>query len=433
MIEKNSSFISDFLRVGISQIFIIIFGLATSIITARYIGPEGNGIIAGLTVYPSLFMTIGSLGIRQSTTYFLGKGIFSEEEIKTAITQIWIMTTFFSLIVSFILMYYFSNSGTDIILVLLALLPIPFSLFNIYNSGIFLGKNDIKTFNKINWIPSLISLIGTIILIVLMQLDVKGAMTASTGGPLFMFFMLLFKNKFLAFFSFRYNWGIIKQMLSLGIIYATALFVINLNYRIDIILLDKLSSAHQLGIYSKGAGITQYLWQIPMLLSSVVFARSAVSTDDYVFSLKVAQLLRVSFVVVGIVSIGLFAFSEILIIGMYGDQFSDSIAVLNYLLPGVLILTIFKVMNMDLAGKGKPWLAIYAMLPSLLVNILLNFYLIPKYGAAGAAGSSSISYSIAAILFLIIYSRAVRLPIKEILSFSKKDFDPIFKLIPRLS
>lgn len=119
----KSSFIKDVLRVSISHGLMIIFGLTVSIITARYIGPEGNGIIAGLTVYPSLFMTIGSLGIRQSTTYFLGKGIFSEKQIKTAITQIWIMTTIISLIVCFVLIYYFSNSGSNLTLVFLLYYP----------------------------------------------------------------------------------------------------------------------------------------------------------------------------------------------------------------------------------------------------------------------------------------------------------------------
>src|SRR5690606_24856053 len=124
-------------------------------------------------VYPSLFMTVGSLGIRQSTTYFLGKNIFEEEKIKTAITQIWIITTIVSIFSCFLLMYYFSRSGSNLSLVLLALSPIPFSLFNTYNSGIFLGKDDIRTFNKINWIPSLLVLIATAILVVGMNLNVK--------------------------------------------------------------------------------------------------------------------------------------------------------------------------------------------------------------------------------------------------------------------
>jgi len=428
----NSSFIKDVLRVGMSQGLIITFGLTASIITGRWIGPEGNGIIAGLAVYPSLFMTIGSLGVRQSTTYFLGKGIFSEEQIKKAITQIWVFTTVVSLVVCFVLMHYFSNSGSNLILVILALLPIPFSLFNTYNSGIFLGKNDIKTFNRINWIPSLIVLLGTVLFVMFLRWEVKGAMLASVGGSIFMFVVLLFKNKFLDYFSFKYNWDVIKQMLSLGIVYATALLIINLNYRVDIILLDKLSNAYELGIYSKGAGITQYLWQIPMLLSTVVFARSAVSKNDIAFSFKVAQLLRVSFVVIGILSLVLLLFSKYIIIGMYGEGFRGSVSVLKYLLPGVLILTIFKVMNMDLAGKGKPWVSMKAMIPALITNIIINIILIPKLGAEGAAISSTVSYGVAGLLFIFFYSKAVNIPARKILEYKRTDFDPVLNLLQKL-
>jgi O-antigen/teichoic acid export membrane protein len=427
----KTPFIKDIYRVGVSQILMIFFGLTVSIITARLIGPEGNGIIAGLNVYPSLFMAIGSLGIRQSTAYFLGKGIYTAKQIKIAITQIWVLTSFVSLVVCFMLIFYFSNFGSYLNLVFFALIPIPFSLFNTYNSGIFLGSNDIKTFNKINWIPSLIAMLGTILFVLFLKWDVKGAMISSVLGVLVMFFVLLFKNKFFNFFSFRFDWNIIKQMLSLGFVYASALFAINLNYRIDIILLDKLSNTYELGIYSKGAAITQYLWQIPILLSTVVFSRSAVSKNNIAFSIKVAQLLRVSLVIVGVVSIFLILLSEKIILGMYGEQFKESIAVLNYLLPGVVILTFFKVMNMDLAGQGKPWVSIKAMLPALIINIVINLILIPKFGAKGAAIASTVSYGIAGILFLFFYSKATGLPIRVILGYSKKDFDPILNVFKK--
>lgn len=423
------SFIKDVFRVGVSNFLMIGLGLGTSIITARYIGPEGNGIIAALLVYPSLFMTIGSLGIRQSTTYFLGKGNYSEQDIKTAITQIWFFTTLVSLLVSFMLMHYLSESGSNLLLVILALLPIPFSLFNTYNSGIFLGKNDIKTFNKINWIPSLIGFIGTTAFVIAWEFGIAGAMMAAIGGPLFMSAILLFKNKFINAFSFRFNWTIIKSMLSLGIVYAFSLLIINLNYKVDIILLDKLSSPFELGIYSKGSGITQYLWQIPMLLSTIVFARSAVSKNDIQFSHKVAQLLRISLIIIGVASLFLLIFSELVIVGMYGEAFRESISVLNFLLPGVLILTLFKVMNMDLAGKGKPWIAMKAMVPALILNIILNIIFIPKFGAKGAAISSTISYALAGLLFLWFYSISTKISIQDIITYRKTDFDPIKKIV----
>lgn len=424
-----ASFIKDVLSVGASKVGMILFGLCTSVITARYIGPEGNGIIAALLVYPSLFMTIGSLGIRQSTTYFLGKNIYTEDEIKTAITQIWMLSTVLSLFVCFFLIRYFSESGGNMLLVTLALLPIPFTLFNTYNSGIFLGKNDIRTFNKINWIPSLIALIGTGIFVVAIKLDVAGAMMASIGGPLFMSTLLLFKNKFIDTFSLKFNWKIIKSMLSLGIIYAISLLVINLNYKVDVIILDKLSTPFELGIYSKGSVLTQYLWQIPMLFSTIVFARSATAKDSNSFSLKVARLLRISSILIGVASVILLSCSEFLIVGLYGEAFRPSISVQNLLLPGVLILTIYKVMNMDLAGKGKPWISMKAMLPALVINCSLNILLIPQYGADGAAISSTVSYSVAGLLFLHFYSKEVGIPIRNILRFEASDFDQLIKFI----
>ena len=117
---KAGSFLSDLIKVLTSKGIVIIVTMCTSVLSARYLGPENNGIIAALSVYPSLFMTIGSLGIRQSTAYFLGKSIYSEDDIKRSITQIWFITSSLSLIVCFVLMRYFSESGTNLSWVMLS-------------------------------------------------------------------------------------------------------------------------------------------------------------------------------------------------------------------------------------------------------------------------------------------------------------------------
>jgi O-antigen/teichoic acid export membrane protein len=427
-----SSFIKDLISVGLSRFGVIAFGLARTIITARYLGPEGNGVIAALIVFPNLFMTFGSLGIRQSTTYYIGKAEFSEDAIKRSIAQIWSFTTVLSVILSFVLIRYFSNSGDNLLLVFLAIVPIPFTLFNTYNSGIFLGKNQISAFNKINWLPFAISFIATVLLVVLLGLGVPGALIAVATGAFFMFFILLFKNDFIKSFTFSFDWKIIKSLLSLGIVYAISLLVINLNYKVDVIILDKLSNTYELGIYTKGAELTEYLWQIPMLLSTIVFARSAIAKDNIVFSRKVAQLLRVSVLIVGCGAFFLVAISEQLILLMYGEAFFGSILVLQWLLPGVFLLTIFKVLNMDLAGKGKPWVSLKAMSPAIVINVVLNLLLVEEYGAKGAAFASTISYSFAAILFLYFYSKETGLPIKEILNYSKRDFDEIINPVKKI-
>ncbi len=427
-----SSFVRDVFRVGISKIIIIAFSLGTGIITARWIGPEGNGIIATLAVYPSLFLTFGSLGISQSATHFIGTKIFTENEIKTSITQLWFFTTLISLISSFALIRYFSNSGNQLFWVILAILPIPFTLFNKYNSGIFLGKNQISTYNKINWIPKAIVFISMVLLVIVLSLHISGVLIAAIAGPVFMFVLLLFRNKFIQAFNFHFNWKIIYSLFSLGVVYALALLVINLNYKVDVILLDKLSDSYNTGIYAKGVAITDFLWEIPMLLSTIVFARSANAKDGSLFSQKVTQLLRLSFIAIGLGSVALIFLARYIILIMYGPEFLPSVSVLQLLLPGVLLLTIFKVLNMDLAGKGKPWISMKAMVPAVVLNIVANFILIPKYGSNGASLASTLSYTFAAILFLHFYSKEVQIPIIEIVRYRRNDFEPIRLIINKI-
>lgn len=425
-------FIKDVTSVGLSKIAIIFSGLLTSMIIARALGPDNNGVIAALLVYPSLFMSVGSLGIRQSTTYFLGKQIFTENQIKKAVIQIWFFTTIISIVICYFLMTGLSNSGENKLLVLFALAPIPFALFNTYNSGVFLGKNQIKQFNKINWVPSLLILVLTGILVLFYSFGIKGYLIALIGGPMFISFFLLFKNKFINSFSIKLDWKVIIPMISLGSVYAIALLFISLNAQLDIIILDKLSTAHETGIYSKGYSVSNYLLQIPWMLSTIVFTRSSISKQDVKFSKKVCQLLRISFVLLLIVSIILFLISDFLIVLMFGEEFHESALVLKYLLFGTLFLSLFKILNQDLAGKGKPWISMKAMIPGLIINIVFNFILIPKYGAMGAALASTISYSVAIVIFLHYYSLLTTIKIKELISYKKSDFQPIVQLIKKL-
>tara|TARA_B100000508_G_scaffold141091_1_gene146352 strand:+ start:88672 stop:89970 length:1299 start_codon:yes stop_codon:yes gene_type:complete len=427
-------FLNDSISVGLSKVLIIVFGLATSIMTARVLGPEKNGLIAALLVYPNIFMSFGSLGIRQSTTYLVGQKKYNDQEIKNSITQIWLFSTILGITICMLIMVNFIAVKHNVFLLVLAISPIPFKLFNTYNSGFFLGKNRIKEFNRINWVPPVSIFCATAIFLLMFDLSLEGYLFALIIGPLGVSIFLMSRDNLLYYLKLKINVKIISKLMSLGLIYAFALLIINLNYKFDIIMLQKMSSMYELGIYSKGANITQFLWQIPMLLSTIVFARSAISKNGREFSVKVAILLRFSFVFITIGSVILWILSDYIIIGMFGIEFSESVSVLNYLLPGVVLLTIYKVMNMDLAGKGKPWISIIAMVPALILNIVLNYYYIPLYGADGSAIASTISYSVAAIIFLFLYSYAVKMPLREIIMYKKNDlilFKQLFKILTK--
>ena len=428
----SGKFVRDLLSVFKSRVAIILIGLGSSIVSARFLGPEGNGVIAAILVYPTLFMSIGSLGIRQSTTYYIGQEKQSVEAIYGAALTIWMLTSAISVSACFVLIEYVTKQDFTFMQVFLVLIAIPFSLYNTYTSGIFLGKQNIREFNKINWLPALINFVVTFLLVGPIPLGVAGSLTGSFLSVFIMAILVFIKLKKNIKIHFTFDWKLIRGMLSLGLVYAVSWLVVNLNYKADVVLLERYSTQYELGIYSRGVSLVQYLWEIPLLLSTIIHSRSAGAKDSQSFSLQVCRLLRFAMVAIFLASVALYVVAGILVYVLFGEAFAGSVSVLRLLIPGIFFLTFFQVLNQDLLGKGKPWLSLFAMIPALILNVVLNIWWIPEYGANGSALASTISYTLAGIGILLVYSKYFRIPMREILSFTKEDFSIVRDSVQKL-
>lgn len=420
------SFTKDISNSAFSKFAVILLTFLKGVIIARYLGPEKNGLIAALMVYPTIVISIGSLGVRQANAFFVGSGKYSQNIVQACSLKLWGLSSILSLIGCYILTVYFLEGNYRLWYVIIVLAQIPFSLFNTYQSGIFLGQNNILKFNKITWLSSLITFIVTLLLVVIFPLDVLGALIALVIGHFVVFLMLIKEvNSVLLTLLRRVDTAIIVDFLKVGLLYAFSLLLINLNYKIDIIFLNKMSDDFNTGIYSKGVLLVEYLWQIPMLFGSVIFARRTIAKDKLSFSNQVATILRISLGAVILVSLVLFMFSNSVVNIIFGPAYFESANVIRILLPGVIIMTCFKILYMDIAGMGKQKIGIYVMLPSLLINIVLNYFLIPSYGADGAAIASTISYSFSGLVFLMIYKVQSGLKFSTLLMLKMSDIQTI--------
>ena len=288
---------------------------------------------------------------------------------------------------------------------MLALATIPTGLINTYAQGIFLGKEQIKQFSFTSWLPSLIRLVGILVLVGAAGLYVTGALVAGIIASATLAFYSLWLISRHASLRIRFVPEIAWQMLSLGIVYAAALFVLGLNYKVDIVILQHLRSNAEVGQYTQGVSLAELLWQLPTVLSAVLFSKGANAKDPRAFSRNVAKLMRVTLVVAALGSLALFAVVGYFIPLVYGEDFTPSILITRLLLPGIVAFTVYKVLNMDLAGKGRPWLSLYVAAPAVVLNIALNLLLIPRYGANGAALASTMSYTLSALAFMVVYAR----------------------------
>jgi O-antigen/teichoic acid export membrane protein len=213
-----------------------------------------------------------------------------------------------------------------------------------------------------------------------------------------------------------------KSMVRLGIVFALSIFIMQLNYKVDIILLKKYSTLEQVGLYSLAVVVAEQIWHVPSAIEIIVLTRSAAANDDQASNRTVASIMRVSFIIS--ILFGLFVYFVVpyLVPLIFGHQFIKSVPMIRGILPGVLALVIFRILNSRLAGMGKPQVAIYSFIPALIINFILNLLWIPQYGAMGAVWATNASYGFGCFTFLFAYSWKIKMSVIEIFRFRKSDF-----------
>lgn len=421
IITKKSGTIFDIFSTLVTRFIILIGSFLVSVMLARLLGAEGKGAIAAILVFPQLVISLGDLGIRQSLAYFIGKKLYDNKDIISSIVFLWVLS---SLILVGTVFIYFSinlSSRYPWPFLLIALSTIPVGLIIQYSKGVMLGSDNISSINIAQLIQVLFNILTILILVWILKLDVLGALIAQL---IYQFIVTIY---YIGKINKHYTINlkpvppIPKELFKKGISFAIVLFVINLNYRVDIMILDIMVSTSEVGVYSVASNIAQLLWQIPSAIGMVLFAKSA-TTNLQVSSVNRATTI-VRFVLPIMVLAGIFlGFLGPLIINiLYGAEFIKASNVLMILLPGIIIITISKILHPDLAGRGYPLFSLSLFILTLAINIVLNLILIPIYGINGAALSSSISYTIAGFGFALAYSKKEKIALSKILFINFQD------------
>jgi O-antigen/teichoic acid export membrane protein len=371
-------------------------------------------------------MVIGftQLGIRRSTIYHIGKKDVDENHLASALILLWFYTSALSIIICGLVFFFSASQPYDPLMVVLVLLAIPLLLMNLFAGGIFFGKEEIRRANIINAGPTLLTLVFTVLFVWVLKLSVLGAFIAIYAANFLMFFFV-YRTIIVEYrykITWKYHEGLMKSMVKLGLVNAVALFVMQLNYRMDVLMLRKLSVLEQVGFYSLATQIAEQVWHIPHAIESIVLSRSANTDDEENLTRIVASIFRVSMLIGMAGAAIIFFIAPYLIPMIFGKDFENSVPMIQAILPGIVILVGFRILNSRLTGKGKPEIAIYTFIPALVINFIANLFLIPRFGGMGAVWSTNISYILGSVAFLIVYSRKIGMPVKDIILFRKNDF-----------
>jgi len=173
-------------------------------------------------------------------------------------------------------------------------------------------------------------------------------------------------------------------------------------------LVNFYSGPTNVGLYTTGVSTAELLWNVPNAISNALFPKSA-ALEKQVGAKLTAQVCRQALLVTTPLAILFGLVGIILIPVVYGNAFTASVSPFLWLLPGIIALSLSKIISAYLGGIGKPQYATYSSGITLLATIALDISLIPSLGIIGAAIASSISYTLSAILSVFWFSRETQI------------------------
>lgn len=427
------SYLRDILSILSSNLTVAFCNLAIGVILSRLLGAAGFGLYSAILVVPLMVIGFTQLGIKRSTIYHIGNKLLPEGNIVSALFILLIYTSTLSIVICGTVYFFSSSQSFDPLIIVLVLLTIPLLLTNVYAGGVFLGKDEISRASVINAGPTILILVFTVVFVWILKMSVLGAFLAILVANILMFIYNyhVFFNEYRYTITWKYHESLMKSMVKLGLVNAIAVFIMQLNLRMDILMLKKLSTLEEVGFYSLAMQIAEQLWHVPYAIETIILSRSANSNNDKQVHRTVASIFRVSLIIGVLGGILIFFVAPPLVPLVFGKEFIPSITMIQIVLPGILFLVGFRILNSRLTGMGKPQIAIFTFLPALIINFIANLFLIPRFGGVGAAWATNISYGIGSVAFILVYSRQIGMPLTEILKVRKSDFYFIreFKMI----
>lgn len=416
--------------VATSRVSVKAAQFVSSLVVARLLGPSGRGLVSALTVPTQLVVNFSEMGIRQSVAFHLGRKLIPLERLQPTLLGMIPITSVMAILAALL---YFDFAGVaegDWKLRALAVASIPLSLTASYASGVFLGQQRIAEFRKTSWRPAFISLALVVLLGWAAGWGIYGVMLATTGGAVAACGYALYLLSRAHPLRLGLDRAVATRLQRKGISYAAALVVLMLNYRIMILLLTRYGTLEDVGLYAQAIAIAELIWEVPTVLGSLILSRGVNSKDEHAFSRKVTMLARLAFVMAVGMAVVLGVAAEFLFPLLYGQRFAQSADICVLLLPGIVAFIVFKVLNIDLAGRGRPWTSLIVMVPVLLLNVALGYALIERHGAMGAAAASSICYLVATVGYVVLYTRVTGLSLREILLPQPGDLETIRRALP---
>ena len=399
--------------------------LVVSFLLARILGPDGRGVYAVVVLVPTTLFAFSQLGLGSALTFHAGRDGSVRDLERHGVILGGVISCLFvgaTLVALPVLEQNVLRTAPDDLL-RIALAALPLRVVATFAGNILYGRHRFRAYNLILAIQSVLGVVLVILLVGLLGLGVPGAVAAYLLFVAFGTVAVLVEldrhrrssERDMAASASGVAGTVapgrvsVRDLAAFGLRLYPSTVATFLGYRADVFLLGwLLGSASEIGIYAVAVSLAELVFNVPDSVGTVLFPRIASVTRDEADRLAPVVSRMTTLVTAGaglaLVPVAWIALTILL------PAFVPGMVPLVLILPGIVSLSIAKVLTSYLAGIEQLGAVTWAAVAALVANVVANLVLIPRWGIDGAAAASLFSYTLYACLMVVAASRASRVP-----------------------
>lgn len=390
----------------LGQILLMSAGFVSFPILTRILSVSDYGVLGIATTTISIIIAFVKLGVPSSIVRF-----YPEYKSKQMLPQLY-STIFFGYgavacivtVISCIALYFYGiNLGINKKLVLLMAIIIIGTFCNVIVTSTMRAEQQTKTYNIIMVASRYSALLMSIFILVFFRKDLVGFYQGQAISILFLssIILLIFYKKNKLSLSLYSN-VTFKDTLRFGSYLSWSEIVHMMLSYADRYMIQFIIGSVALGIYTAGYNLATYVIELIMypLFNAIDPIINRIYKEDGV--LETQKFLTKTFstflIFVLPVCFGFAATGKDLIYLLASDKFAEAEKVMLYIVVGNAIYSCQGVLNAGLFLNKKTHVIMKVKLITCVINISLNYFLIPINGIVGAAQATLATYIIYIVL-----------------------------------
>jgi len=400
-------FVMTILAAGLGYLFRLL--LARNLTKIEY------GLFYSVFALIGLLSLFRNLGLGEALVKFIPEFLVKKKKelLKGSIITVLLLQLLSSTIIVIIFIFlsgflsrnYFHNPLSVLVLNIL-LIGFLISVFEYLYGSIFAGFQKMKYISLIDFTRTSIVLSITFVLFFFNKSIFMPSIAYLMAYLIVPFIYFPFLKKIFPGFiktKSKFSRKLTKKLISFSLPVAIGAFGWLVLTYTDTLTLTYFKGLEHVALYNVALPIAGLLWYFSRSIITVFFPMSSelwIKNKRYLQK-GVIFLQKYSFALIIPFALIMFSFPDIIIRILFGEGYVAASSALKILALGTIIYTVAAINSSVLNAVNKPRLNTKIILFGAVLNIFLNFILIPKYSIVGAATATSASYLF--ILLLTTY------------------------------